>query len=255
MVTRGLLVALMVAATAPVTAQAGAVAGARPAGAAGAAGGVSVAVEGVVRSSEAEAPLAYARVQVVGDTLADWTDERGVYRLEGLPRGEWQLRVVHGSHDSLDLAVFVPGDRPVRIDVTLNAVPGPAVDALADFEPFRMDYTLPALLNPTDMASLMQRLYPEELTRDGIGGEAVLRLWLDERGRVVKSLVSSSSGSAALDAVALTVADSMRFRPARSRQEGVRVIVLIPVVFTVPTTGPDGSGAEREAVVARRDGS
>lgn len=211
-------------------------------------------VEGVVRSSEADRPLPYARVQVVGDTVADWTDERGAYRLPGLARGEWRLRVVHSAHDSLDVIMFVPGDRSVRLDVTLNALVGPAEEPLADFEPFKVDYTLPALLNQVDMAALMQRLYPEDLTRERIGGEAVLRLWLDEQGRVVRSLISSSTGHSALDAVALAVSDSMRFRPARNRQEGVRVIVLIPVLFTVPDSVPAGSASERAAVVARGGG-
>jgi TonB family protein len=180
---------------------------------------------------------------VTGDTLADWTDEDGAYRLEGLPSGEWQLRVVHSGHDSLDLAVFVPGDRSVRLDVTLSVLPGPPVDALADFEPFRVEFTLPALLNPLEMSALLQQLYPPELTAQGVGGEAVLQIWLDEWGRVVRTMVSQSSGRAALDSVALLVSDRMRFRPARNRQDRVRVIVLIPVYFTVPGT------LERDAVV------
>lgn len=52
----------------------------------------------------------------------------------------------------------------------------------------------------------------------------------------MKSLVSSSSGHAALDSLALAVSDSMRFRPARSGDDSVRVIVRIPVLFTVPDT-------------------
>jgi TonB family protein len=201
------------------------------------------AVEGVIRSSSTDRPLPYAHVQVRGDTLADWTDEAGVYRLEGLPRGEWQLRVVHTGHDSLDLTVFVPGDRSIRLDVTLSALPGPPVDALADFEPFRVEFTLPALLNPLEVSALMQRLYPPELTMQGVGGEAVLQIWLDERGRVVRTTVSQSSGHAELDSVALVVSDRMRFRPARNRQDAVRVIVLIPVLFTVPGTVLEGDAA------------
>lgn len=191
-------------------------------------------LEGVVLTSDGNRPLAYARVQVLGDSIVDWTDEQGNYRLEGLARGEWPLRVAHPGHDSLELAVFVPGNRPVRLDLTLDARPGPVVDGLVDFEPFQVEYTLPALLNAAETAALMQRLYPPELTHRRIGGEAVLRLWLDERGRVVKSILSSSSGQPALDSIALAVADSMRFRPARSREDSVRVIVRIPVLFTVP---------------------
>ncbi len=201
----------------------------------------AVAVEGVVRTSADGSPLAYARVLVLGDSIADWTDDRGAYRIEGLSRGEWRLRVVHPGHDTLDLALFVPGDRPVHLDLTLDARPGPAVDALADFEPFQMDYTLPALLNSAHISRLLQRLYPPSLTRDGLGGEAVLRLWLDESGRVVRGRVSSSSGYSQLDSIALIVSDSMRFRPARNRQAGVRVIVRIPVVFTVPDSIAPGA--------------
>lgn len=202
--------------------------------------GVAV-VEGVIRSSATNRPLPYAHVQVAGDTLADWTDEGGVYRLAGLPKGEWQLRVVHTGHDSLDVTVFVPGDRSVRLDVTLSALPGPPVDALADFEPFRVEFTLPALLNPLEVSALMQRLYPPELTVQGVGGEAALQIWLDERGRVVRTTVSQSSGHPALDSVALVVSERMRFRPARNRQDAVRVIVLIPVLFTVPGTVSEGT--------------
>lgn len=199
------------------------------------------AVHGVVRSSTGDQPLPYARVQVVGDSIIDWSDGQGAYRLDGLRPGESRLLVIHPGHDSLELTVFVPGDRPVRLDVTLQALPGPAVDALADFEPFQFEFTLPALLNGESVAALMQRVYPPELAWAGIGGEAVLRLWLDERGRVVRSVVASSSGIQALDSIALTVSDSMRFRPARSRQDGVRVIVRIPVLFTVPDPVPEGA--------------
>jgi TonB family protein len=196
-------------------------------------------LEGVVRSSDGGHPIAYAQVRVVGDSLRDWTDGNGRYRLEGLKRGDWTIRVVHPGHDSVDLGVIVPGDRDLRLDVTLTARAGPEVDALADFEPFQVAYTLPALLNTDDVADMIQRRYPEELTRRGMGGEAVLSLWLDEMGRVVRSELESSSGHRALDSIAMNVSDSMRFRPARNLGYGVRVIVRIPVVFTVPDSVQD----------------
>lgn len=194
----------------------------------------AAAVEGVVRNAEDGVPIAYAEIRVVGDTLLDWTDDRGRYRLEGLPRGEWTIRVVHPGHDSLDFGVVVPGDRDIRLDITLQARPGPAPEPLADFEPFQVAYTLPALLNTGEVADMIQRRYPVELAARGLGGETVLRIWLDERGRVVRGLVSSSSGQPALDSIALAVSDSMRFRPARNRETAVRVIVRMPVLFTVP---------------------
>jgi TonB family protein len=200
-------------------------------------GAQAVGLEGVVRSADSGEPIAYAQVRVVGDSLLDWTDEDGRYRLDGLGQGDWTIRVVHPGHDSLDLGVIVPGDRDVRLDVTLRARSGPPVDtlaALADFEPFQVIYTLPALLNPDAVKDMIRRRYPAALALRRVGGEAVLSLWLDERGQVVRSVLTSSSGEPDLDAIAMEVSDSMRFRPARNRYDPVRVIVRIPVLFTVP---------------------
>ncbi len=191
------------------------------------------AVEGVVRSSTGQ-PIPYAQVRVVDDSVSDWTDAQGQYRLQGLTRGRWHVRVVHPGHEPLDVEVVVAGDRAIHLDVTLAARPGPTPEPLADFEPFRVAYTLPALLNSEEVALLVQQRYPDDLARLGIGGEAVLRLWLDERGQVVRSQLSSSSGAAALDSIALEISDRMRFRPAKNRDDAVRVIVRIPVFFTVP---------------------
>lgn len=199
-------------------------------------------VEGVVLSSDGDRPIPYAHVRVVGDTVSDWTDGEGVYRLDGLPRGRWRIRVAHPGHDSLDLDVFVPGDRDVSVDLILEARPGPAPEPLADFEPFQVAYTLPALLNSDEITAIIQRLYPAELVDRRVGGESVLRLWLDERGQVVRSVLSASSGQMGLDSLALLVADSMRFRPAKNRENRVRVIVRMPVIFQVPepTRQPGG---------------
>lgn len=192
------------------------------------------AVEGVVRSSDGDEPIAYAQIRVVSDTAADWTNARGEYRLEGLEPGRWKLRIVHTAHDSLDLEVFVPRDRSLRLDITLNARAAPTQAPLYDFEPFQVEYTLPSLLNTEEVTRRIQARYPPDLVRRGIGGEAVLRLWLDERGQVVRTLVSASTGIARLDSIAVAVSDRMRFRPARSGDRPARVIVRIPVTFTVP---------------------
>jgi TonB family protein len=214
---------------------------------AGGAGAQSAAVTGTVSTSDGQEPLAYARVQVLGSAVSDWTDERGAYRLADLDHGEWRLQVAHPGHDSLELAVVVPEDRAVRLDITLRARPGPPVDALADFEPFEVRHTLPALLNGDEVARLMQSLYPPSLTRDRVGGETVLMMWLDEMGQVVRSEVVASSGQATLDSIALTVSDRMRFRPARSQERAVRVYVRIPVVFTVPDSTTRSARSPRSA--------
>lgn len=195
-------------------------------------------VHGVVRSSEGGRPVAYANVEVVGRGVADWTDDAGRYELPGLPEGRWRIRVLHPNHDSLSFEVLVADGRALSLDVTLQARPGPAVDVLQDFEPFQVEYTLPALLNGDEVRALIQERFPPELERLGAAGETVLRLWLDERGQVVRGLVSRSSGYPALDSLAERLADRMRFRPAKNRDQAVRVIVLIPVIFTFPQVLP-----------------
>lgn len=195
-------------------------------------------VHGVVRSSDGGRPVAYANVEVAGQGLAAWTDAGGVYRLDALPEGRWRVRVVHPNHDPLSFEVFVAAGRSLALDVVLQAKPGPAVDALADFAPFRVEYTLPALLNGDEVSALIAARYPAHLLELGAAGEAVLRLWLDERGQVVRGIVASSSGYPGLDSIAVAVAARMRFRAAKNRGEAVRVIVQIPVVFTTPPAPP-----------------
>lgn len=197
-------------------------------------------VHGVIRSSEGSRPVAYANIEVLGRAVSDWTDGGGEYRLEDLPEGRWRIRVVHPNHDSMTFEVFVPAGRELALDLTLQARPGPTVDALRDFEPFRVEYTLPALLNADEVSARIVGLYPPELAERRAGGEAVLQLWLDERGQVVRSELFHSSGHQALDSLAERVADRMRFRPAKNRDQAVRVIVKIPVLFTVPEVAPEG---------------
>ena len=191
-------------------------------------------IQGVIRSSAGDRPVAYANIEVVGGGVSDWSTGTGEYALRGLPEGRWRLRVVHANHESLFLDVFLPAGRGLSLDLTLQARPGPAVDALGDFRPFRVEYTLPALLNTAEVTTLIQEQYPPELAAVEAGGETVLMLWLDERGQVVRTTVSRTSGHPALDSVAERVARQMRFRPARNRDQAVRVIVQIPVFFTVP---------------------
>jgi TonB family protein len=199
-----------------------------------------VGVEGSVRGRD-DRPLAFAQVHVVGDTFSGWTDEMGLFRLDGRPGERWQLRATHPGYRAVERTVLLPDAGSLDVELRLEALPGPIPDPLSLFEPFQVAYTLPALLNAPEVTAAIQRIYPPHLVDAGVGGETVLRLWLDEEGRVARSMVSVSSGNRDLDALALRVSRDMRFRPARNRGEGVRVIVQIPVIFTAD--GADsGSG-------------
>jgi TonB family protein len=157
----------------------------------------------------------------------------------GSPVREWIVQATQQTTppEPLDPPVVeipVPATRtapPTVEELAVEPLPPPAMDPLSDFQPFHVAYTLPALLNGDELSAAISRRYPPDLARRGVGGETVLLLWLDEEGRVARSVVSASSGQARLDELALDVAADMRFRPARNRDEAVRVIVQIPVVF------------------------
>lgn len=70
-------------------------------------------------------------------------------------------------------------------------------------------------LESNDIGLWMQRLYPPELRRRGVGGSVALKLFVETSGEVVKYEVVESSGYEALDDAAGMVAMNIRFEPAK----------------------------------------
>jgi TonB family protein len=90
----------------------------------------------------------------------------------------------------------------------------------------------PELANAADVARALQRNYPPLLRDSGVGGTTLVWFLIDERGAVQRKDIHRTSGHAALDEAALSVADRMRFRPAENRGEKVAVWVQIPITFS-----------------------
>lgn len=74
--------------------------------------------------------------------------------------------------------------------------------------------------------------YPVELWDQGIEGEALLLVRVDEEGAVDSVTVERTSGHAAFDSAAVAGARGLRFRPGRKGDEGVSLWVRLPVKFT-----------------------
>lgn len=134
---------------------------------------------------------------------------------------------IHFGRDSVTLRVL--GDsRPPR----------PPSPAEADSAARRIDQlgpgaTRPELRNRGEIARTLERYYPADLREAGIGGEALVWFYIDEKGDVAFQQVERSSGECGLDAAALLVADRMRFRPATLRNgTPVAVWVAIPISFS-----------------------
>ncbi|HUP88991.1 MAG TPA: TonB family protein [Longimicrobiales bacterium] len=91
---------------------------------------------------------------------------------------------------------------------------------------------MPALVNANDVRRALERNYPALLRDAGISGKAILWLFIDETGKVVRAEVKESSGHAAFDDAAMRVAPIMKFSPARNRDSAVKVMVAVPILFT-----------------------
>jgi periplasmic protein TonB len=90
----------------------------------------------------------------------------------------------------------------------------------------------PELQNRREVEQVLQRNYPPRLRDAGIGGTPTVHLFIDVDGRVINTVLATSSGRAELDEAAVAVARVMRFSPALNREERVQVWVELPIVFT-----------------------
>ena len=91
----------------------------------------------------------------------------------------------------------------------------------------------PRLLNGTEVARLLSRLYPRTLCEAGIEGKVVLWVYVDTGGGPAECLVHSSSGYPMLDEAAKKVVTHMKFAPALHMDKPVAVWIAQPVEFSV----------------------
>lgn len=142
--------------------------------------------------------------------------------------------------------VPVAGSIDISTDITMSPTtfgewtpeklsPPPATRAgdAEGFEKWIPSMVAPRLLNPEEVERELGRRYPTILRDAGVGGEVHVHLWLDERGTIVKAEVGRSSGHDLFDEAALEVVSVMKLAPALNRGNAVRVIVTLPVRFTV----------------------
>ncbi len=129
---------------------------------------------------------------------------------------------------------------PTTLDaVPVEALPPPPaqreeeVRNLAAAPTFTPMTVSPELLNGKEISRALLDYYPPLLRDAGIGGRVQVWFFIDEDGRVVRTLIHESSGYEAFDRAALDVADRMRFSPAYNRDQRVPVWVSIPILFEV----------------------
>jgi TonB family protein len=120
-----------------------------------------------------------------------------------------------------------PAPSPERVPAPARA---PAdIRAAPSFTPMTVR---PELSNRAELQGEIGRVYPPLLRDAGIGGTAIVWLFVNEAGTVERSQLSRTSGYHALDDAALAVAAIAKFTPAKNRDRDVPVWIEIPIAFT-----------------------
>ena len=109
--------------------------------------------------------------------------------------------------------------------------PAPPPDRPAAATPAAPDDDPPVPLNANTPL-----VYPSALLRAGIEGTVVVRMYVDEHGKLLTDSIriAESSGYPTLDSVALAAAPRLRFAPARHEGKPVATPFLQPFQFRNP---------------------
>ena len=102
------------------------------------------------------------------------------------------------------------------------------ISAAPTFTPFTVR---PELRNASEVQRALMREYPSMLRDAGIGGTVLVHFFIDEQGRVQRTLINTSSGHTSLDDAAIRVANVFQFSPALNRDTRVPVWISLPITF------------------------
>ena len=131
-------------------------------------------------------------------------------------------------------SIPVPSDdEDIDDDITLDEL---------DFDDFsNMDAPPPppsgpkVAIIPYDLAprpkSAIRPIYPEIAQEAGIEGVVVVQAFIDEKGRVKKTIILKGVPNTGLDEAAMEAIRKTKFQPAEQRERPVAVWISIPVNF------------------------
>ena len=105
----------------------------------------------------------------------------------------------------------------------------------------------PVLQNGPDVVAALKEAYPQDLKETGVGGRVEMWLYIDESGVVRNHEVKESSGIDALDLAAADVVETMRWEPAKNRDQPTDVWVSQWVTFQVADNGQEPADPEAAA--------
>jgi protein TonB len=108
-----------------------------------------------------------------------------------------------------------------------RAAPGPASSRQSPF------YRLNEVDRAPEKLSLGPPVYPHLARKNGVTGRVLLRLLVDEQGRVIEAEVVEATPRGVFEENTLKAARQWRFKPGRHQNRAVITEVLLPVEFTL----------------------
>ena len=89
--------------------------------------------------------------------------------------------------------------------------------------------------------------YPVRLWDEGIEGETIVLVHVNERGDVDSTMVHTSSGHGAFDSAAMLGARKLRFTPARRGERYIPMWTRLPVKFALDSTAAAAAGTKADS--------
>ena len=163
----------------------------------------------------------------------------------------WPHETPDASH--ADPSGQIPGPPAPPVDVPQPAPIGlPPIDARAPFDPQLLlrairdargdggvdgtpdgPWSPTAVEEPPALLAGPPLAYPEGLRRGGITGTVVVQVVIDTLGRAEPGSLVLESSHAGFEAAARAYVLGALFRPGRTRGRAVRVLVCLPIAFTL----------------------
>lgn len=117
--------------------------------------------------------------------------------------------------------------------ITTSTVSAETCQQMVDAQSDSTDVTIPPGIRDVQGAlDAIERVYPEQLRTQGVGGEVQLAMLIDTTGIVASTRIANTSGSVHLDSAAVEASQWFRFSPAYVVDRPTCHWLTLPVRFT-----------------------
>lgn len=132
------------------------------------------------------------------------------------------------------------------LGAVLGASPAARAQGAPGTAPPDVDATAATAITPPEVVEAPEPLYPQDAFREGVAGEVLMDIDIDDEGLVTRALVKGSPDPR-LSWAALGAATNMSFLPARQGEQSIFVRIEYKLSFTIDEVVRERMLAEEEA--------